>query len=352
VDMFITFAGTAASVPTAARGTAATLLSRGGERWLVDCGEGTQRQLLRSGLGLADLDLVLLTHLHGDHYLGLPGLLKTFGLRGRERPLLVIGPRGLVRLMETLAPVIGRLPYPVDMEEVGGGGPETAWAGDGFHIGAFPTRHSIASVGYVLAEEDRPGAFDIAAARALGVPEGPAFGVLQRGGEVTTPDGRVVRPAEVLGAPRHGRVVVLSGDTEPCDATRDAARGASVLVHEATFLDEDRARARETRHTTAREAAELGRDADVALLVLTHLSSRFAPREIRAEATAVFDRVLVPRDFDQVEVPFPERGAPIVHPVRTRRDEPAGVPDADDAGEPEGDAPPGPGPRDGAVGAT
>ncbi len=331
MDLFVTFVGTAASVPTAARGTAATLIARGGERWLVDCGEGTQRQLLRSGLGLADLDLILLTHMHGDHYLGLPGMLKTFGLRGRERALLVIGPPGMVRTMERLAPIIGRLPFPVDMEEVGADGAETAWAGDGFHIGAFPTAHSVSSIGYVLAEEDRPGAFDIAAARALGVPEGPEFGVLQRGGEVTTPDGRLVRPAEVMGAPRPGRAVVLSGDTGPCDATREAARGASLLVHEATFLDEDRARARETRHSTAGEAAEIGREADVGLLALTHLSARFAPRDVRAEATAVFERVVVPRDFDRVEVPLPERGPPIVHPAPMRRDEPAGVPDADDA---------------------
>jgi ribonuclease Z len=324
VDLFVTFVGTAASVPTAARGTAATLVSRGGERWLIDCGEGTQRQLLRSGLGLVDLDLILLTHLHGDHYLGLPGMFKTFALRGRERPLLIIGPPGLVRLMETLAPIIGRLSFPVDMEEIGGAGPETAWAGDGFHIGAFPTHHSVASVGYALAEADRPGAFDTAAARALGVPEGPAFGALQRGGEVTTPEGRLVHPQEVLGPPRPGRAVVLSGDTEPCEATREAARGASVLVHEATFLHEDRARARETRHTTALEAAELAREAGVGLLALTHLSSRFPPRAARDEAAAAFERVLVPRDFDQVEVPFPERGAPIVHPARggARRDAP------------------------------
>lgn len=332
MDLFVTFVGTAASVPTAARGTAATLIARGGERWLVDCGEGTQRQLLRSGLGLVDLDVILLTHLHGDHYLGLPGLFKTFGLRGRERPLIVIGPAGLVRLLETLAPVIGRLPYPVDMEELGARAPETVWAGDGFRIGAFPTRHSVTSVGYVLSEDDRPGAFDVAAARALGVPEGPDFGVLQRGGEVTTPAGRVVRPQEVLGAPRSGRAVALTGDTEPSDATAEAARGAELLVHEATFLDEDRDRARETRHSTAREAGEVAGRAGVGLLALTHLSSRVLPRHARAEASGAFANVLVPRDFDQVEIPFPERGAPIVHRARpTRRDDaPDGVSDPPD----------------------
>ena len=146
-------------------------------------------------------------------------------------------------------------------------------------------------MGYALTEDPRPGAFDVATAQALGVPSGPDFGVLQRGGEVVVADGRVVRPDDVLGAPRDGRTVVISGDTEPCAATLAAARGASVLVHEATFLDEDRDRARETRHSTALEAATLAKEADVGLLVLTHLSSRFAPRDLRAEAESVFDRV-------------------------------------------------------------
>lgn len=322
MDLFVTLIGTAASVPTAARGTAATMVARGGERWLIDCGEGTQRQLLRSGLGLVDLDLILITHMHGDHYLGLPGMFKTYGLRGRERPVAIVGPHGLIRLMETLRPLIGRLPFDVEIEELDEG---EVLRGEGFAIVAFPTRHSVPSVGYALVEDARPGAFDVDAARALGVAPGPEFGVLQRGGEVVTASGRTVRPEDVMGAARPGRTVVMTGDTEPCDATREIARGASVLVHEATFLDEDRERARETRHSTAREAAELGRDADVGLLVLTHLSSRFAPREVRAEAEVVFGRVLVPRDFDQVEIPFPERGAPIVHPARSGRGAPGGT---------------------------
>ncbi len=316
MDLFVTLIGTAASVPTTARGTAATLVARGGERWLVNCGEGTQRQLLRSGQGLVDLDLILITHLHGDHYLGLPGLFKTYGLRGRTRPLELLGPRGLIRLMETLQPIIGRLPFPVDIEEIDEQGPAVAMVGDGYRIEAFPTRHSVPSRGYALVEDPRPGSFDLEAARGLGVTPGPDFGVLQRGGEVVTAEGRTVRADEVLGGARPGRTVVLSGDTEPCEATLEAARGAAVLVHEATFLDEDRDRARETRHTTAREAGELARRADVGLLVLTHLSSRCAPGEIRAEAAAEFERTLVPRDFDQIEIPFPERGAPIVHPAR------------------------------------
>jgi ribonuclease Z len=316
MDLYVTMIGTAASVPTAARGTAATLVARGGERWLIDCGEGTQRQLLRSGLGLLDLDLVLVTHLHADHYLGLPGLLKTYGLRGRERPLRIVGPRGLIQLMTTLRPVIGRLSYEVDLDEVEPRREEEIWAGEGCRLEAVPTRHSVASVGYVVREEERPGAFDIAAARALGVPEGPAWGRLQRGEQVEGEGGRIVSSGQVLGAPRSGRVIVVSGDTEPSDTLLAAADRASVLVHEATFLDEDRDRARETRHSTAREAGVLAREADVGLLVLTHLSSRCSPRDIRLEAEREFPRVLVPRDFDQIEVPFPERGAPEIHALR------------------------------------
>jgi ribonuclease Z len=324
MDLYVSMVGTAASVPTAARGTAATLVSRGGERWLVDCGEGTQRQLLRSGLGLVDLDLLLITHLHGDHYLGLPGLLKTYGLRGRERPLRIAGPRGLTRLLEVLRPVIGRTPFILEIDELDERYAGVAGAGEGYRIEHLPTRHSVPSLAFALVEDARPGAFDVAAARALGVEEGPDFGRLQRGEAVTTASGRTVQPSDVLGPPRPGRAVVVTGDTEPCDPVMEAARGAQVLVHEATFLDEERDRARETRHSTAREAAALARDADVGLLVLSHLSSRHAPRDVREEAEREFPRVLVPRDFDQVEVPFPERGEPIVHPARGRR----GAPDA------------------------
>ena len=313
MDLVVTFLGTAASVPSAARGTSATLVARGGSRWLIDCGEGTQRQLLSSGLGLIDMDAVLITHMHGDHYLGLPGLLKTYALRGRERPLSLIGASGLTGLLRDLRRTIGRLPFELDVREIEPGPDgETVERADGIQIAAYPTAHSIASVGFRIAEDDRPGSFDVGAARAAGVPEGPLWGRLQRGATVTTPEGRTVTPVEVLGRPRPGRAVVLSGDTGPCAETLAAARGASLLVHEATFTGADHERARETGHSTAAEAAELGREADVALLALTHISARCHPREIRAEAEAIFGRVIVPRDFTQVEIPYPDRGAPVV----------------------------------------
>lgn len=307
MDLSVTFLGTAASVPSRGRGVAATLVSRGGERWLVDCGEGTQRQMLRSGVGLVDVDLVFLTHLHADHVLGLPGLIKTYGLRGRERPLRIVGPEGLDQFVRQLGPVIGRTPFTLDIDERS---PGVVHDAPDLQIEAFPTDHGVPSLGFALFEDDRPGSFDVAAATALGVPSGPLFGRLQRGETVTLESGAVVRPDEVMGEPRDGRAIVISGDTRPCDAMAEMAERADLLIHEGTFLAADRQRAVETRHSTVTEAAEIARDADVALLALTHLSSRFMPRDARAEAEAVFPRVVVPKDFDRIEIPFPERGAP------------------------------------------
>jgi ribonuclease Z len=302
MDLSLFFAGTAGSVPTPKRGLPALLLRAGGERILFDCGEGTQHQLLRS-IGLPELDAVFITHLHLDHWLGLPGMIKTFDMRARERTLEVFGPPGLEALYrQVLRPVIGRTQYPVDVielehhEEVGF---------DDFVITAFPVKHGVEAYGYAFIEDDRPGRFDPEAARALGITEGPDFGRLQRGETVNG-----VRPEQVMGADRPGRRVVYSGDTSPVQTLEVYAHNADVLVHEATFCEDERARARETGHSTARQAALTARDANVKLLALTHLSTRYFPREVRAEAREVFDNTVVPRDFDAIEIPFPERGEP------------------------------------------
>lgn len=307
MDLSVVFLGTAASAPTARRGLAANLIRRAGDRILVDCGEGTQRQMLRSGVGLVDVDEILITHHHADHFLGLPGLLKTFGLRGREAPLRIYGPAGLRTLMEVLRPVIGRVPYPLELVEM-----ESAdWIGhDGYRIECFATDHGAPSLGYALLEDIRPGRFDLEAARALGVPEGPDFGRLQQGQPVTLADGRVVEPGAVVGPARPGRRIVFSGDTRPCPSTIEAAAAADVLVHEATFIDEDADRARETGHSTAGQAGRMARDAQVTLLALTHLSTRYLVRDVRREAEAEFANTVVPRDFDVLDLPLPERGPP------------------------------------------
>jgi ribonuclease Z len=307
VDLDIVFLGTAASGPSAGRAPTATLLRRGGDRLLVDCAEGTQRQLMRSVLGLPDLPAVLFTHFHADHYLGLPGMLKTFALRQREEPLTLYGPPGLRQLYGVLRPLIGRLSYEVQLEEVRAG---EALERDGYRILVFPVHHGVSAVGYALVEDDRPGRFDVDAADALGVPGGPERGALQRGESITLDDGRVLMPDVVLGPARPGRRVVLSGDTAPTETVRVLAEGADVLVHEATFTEDERDRADGTLHSTARQAAELARDAGVGLLALTHVSPRYPPGAIAGEAGAVFAATVVPRDFDVIEVPFAERGEP------------------------------------------
>jgi ribonuclease Z len=307
VNLDVIFLGTAGSAPTATRNTAATLVRRGGERILVDCGEGTQHRLLQSAAGLAEIDTILLTHPHADHYLGLPGLLKTFELRERNHPLAIYGPSGTRALLRTMEPFIGRLSFRWAAVEIGPGDEIRA---SGYRLQAVPTRHRVASLGWALVEDDRPGRFDVEEARRLGVPEGPLFGELQRGRDVTLADGTVILAAQLVGEARRGRRLVFSGDTRPCDAVLAAALHADLLVHEATFLDDELQRARETRHSTAREAAELAREAGVRLLALTHLSTRYAPREVKAAARAVFEATVVPRDLDLIELPFPERGGP------------------------------------------
>jgi ribonuclease Z len=301
MDLSLFFAGTAGSVPTARRGLPATLMRRGGDRLLFDCGEGTQRQLLRT-VGLPDMQAVFLTHHHADHWLGLPGMLKSFELRDRQAPLTIYGPPGTVALMRAMRLVYGRLRYPFEVVDLE---PGDAVEYDGYEVAAFNVRHRGRAFGYAIVEEPRPGRFDAELAARLGVEFGPDFGRLQRGEVVNG-----VHPEQVVGPERAGRKLVLSGDTSPCEMLRVAAHEADVLVHEATFTDEEHERALQTGHSTARQAAELAREAEVRLLVLTHVSTRYAGGEIRDEARATFERTEVPRDFDSVEVPFPEKGDP------------------------------------------
>jgi ribonuclease Z len=299
MDLSVFFAGTAGSVPTARRGLPALLVRRGSDRILFDCGEGTQRQLVGS-VGLLDLTEVFITHFHADHWLGLPGLLKTFDLRGRDRPLAVYGPRGLRELVVLGLRAAGRVRFDLQLIELE---PGETLARDGYQIAAIPVAHRGPAFGYVLFEDERPGVFDAAQARRLGLPEGPDWGRVQRGETVGG-----VNPEQVLGPPRPGRKLVLSGDTMPCEALQIAAHGADVLVHEATFAEDERERAAETGHSTAAQAAQLATDADVTLLALNHFSTRYPVSVLRDEARAVFARTVLPRDFDSIEIPFPERG--------------------------------------------
>jgi len=302
MDLSVFFAGTAGSIPTARRGLPALLVRRGGDRILFDCGEGTQRQLVQS-VGLTELTEVFLTHYHADHWLGLPGLLKTFDLRARERPLAIHGPPGLRELLTLALRAAGRVRYDLDLIELR---PGDLLERDGYKIAPVPVAHRVSNaLGYVIYEDTRPGEFDPETATALGVVPGPEFGQLQRGETV-----RGVHPEEVLGPARAGRKIVISGDTSPTESLAIASHEADLLIHEATFTEEEHNRAAETGHSTAAQAATLARDAGVTMLALTHFSTRYTVGELRDEARAIFPRTVLPRDFDSIEIPFPERGEP------------------------------------------
>jgi ribonuclease Z len=305
MDLSVAFLGTGGAVPSARRNTAGVLVARGGERLLFDCGEGTQRQMQRS-LGLVQVDAIYFTHFHADHFLGLPGLLKTYDLTERERPLTIYGPRGLRDLIQSLGRVIGRVGYKLELVELE---PGDAIPRDGAEVRAFPVEHSVRAIGYSLVEQERPGRFDLEAAKRLGVEEGPDFAALQRGESVPGAAG-TVEPDEVMGASRPGRTVVITGDTAPCRATVEVARGAELLVHDASFAEEEAQRAADTGHSTVGQAAAVARESEVKLLALVHISSRYHVGKILDEAREVFEPAVAPRDFDLIQIPFPERAGP------------------------------------------
>jgi ribonuclease Z len=317
MDLSVVFLGTGGAVPSARRSTASVLVSRGGERLLFDCGEGTQRQMQRS-LGLVQVDEIYLSHFHADHFLGLPGLLKTYDLTAREAPLTVYGPRGLVDLFKALQRIIGRLGYKLNLVELEPGD----WVPvEGAELRSFAVHHGVRALGYALVEDERPGRFDPGAAKALGVGEGPDFAALQRGEQVVGAEG-TVRPEQVMGESRPGRRLVITGDTAPCPATAEAAAGAELLVHDASFSEDEAQRAADTGHSTVGQAASIARDAGVKMLAIVHISSRYHVGRVLEEAQAVYEHTVAPRDFDLVEIPFPERGEPtlVQNGARERRD--------------------------------
>jgi ribonuclease Z len=266
-----TFLGTSAAQPTIHRNLSGLAVKADADLLLFDCGEGSQRQMVRFGTGFS-VDAVFFTHFHADHYLGIIGFLRTLGMQGRETPLLLFGPPPARRLLHQAIHLgTDRLDFPAEIRELHGG--DVISRGP-YAVQAVQVDHRVHALGYVIQEQERPGRFDVEKARSLGVPEGPAFGRLQRGEAVSLPDGRTVQPQDVLGAPRAGRRVVLSGDTRPCQSLVAAAREADLLIHEATFSDDEQERAQETRHSTGREAGRVAREAGVRRLILTHLSTR------------------------------------------------------------------------------
>lgn len=304
MSLRVRFLGTAASRPTVERGVPSIAVMREGETALIDCGEGTQRQMMRYGIPFS-LDDIFFTHFHTDHFLGVIGLMRTLGLQGRTDPLRLYGPRGAAKWLKRAEDVgMDRLPFRLDVTEVAAGDviPRRGYA---WH--AFPQDHrGTPCIGWALVEATRLGRFDPDHARALGIPEGPLWGRIHKGESITLDDGRVIAPQELVGPTRAGRTVVITGDTRPLPSTADVARDADLLVHEATFGEEERDRARETGHSTAREAAELAAAAGVRRLALTHVSARYSrdARELEREATAIFPHVVMAKDGLELEVPF------------------------------------------------
>jgi ribonuclease Z len=304
MSLSIRFLGTCAARPTVERNVTSLALIREGETLLFDCGEGTQRQMMRFGITFA-LNDIFFTHLHADHMLGVIGLCRTLGLQGRTETMRLYGPPGSERYLKR-AIAIGseKQHFPIEYIEVT---PGTPLRRSGYEVRPFPVQHAgTVAVGYAIVEETRLGRFNPDLARDMGIPEGPMWGQLHRGNAVTLSDGRIVESSALVGPARPGRTVVITGDCRPSDETVEFARDADLLVHEATFGTEEAARAVETGHSTAAEAAEIATRAGVRQLVLTHISARYSQNavELLDEARAIFPNSVVARDGMEVEVPF------------------------------------------------
>jgi ribonuclease Z len=270
---------------------------------------------MQRSLGLVQADEIYLTHFHADHVLGIPGLLKTYDLTDRQVPLKVYGPSGLTELFQVFSPLLGRLGFALDLIELR---PGDTVEYEGYEIRAFEASHRTARANsYALVEAERPGRFDPEAAAAAGVPEGPAYAALQRGEAVEGKAGTVT-PDQVMGPSRAGRTIVITGDTAPSPATVSAAADADLLIHDASFAEEEAQRAAETGHSTIGQAAAVAAEAHAKLLALVHISSRYHVGKVIEEAKEVFEPTVAPKDFDVIELPFPERGKPRLVPNGAR----------------------------------
>jgi len=307
MSLRVTFLGTGGAVPTTERAPSALFVNREGDGLLFDCGEGTQRSMMRFGTGFG-IDHLFVSHLHGDHVLGIPGLIQTLGFNDRVAPLTIHCPPNTADDLHDLVHAVGHDPaFRVRINPVDPG--TVALDADGYDVCAFETNHHTQSQGYVLEEDDRPGRFDRPKAEELGVPVGPKFGRLHAGESVETEDGSVVESDQVVGPPRPGRTLVYTADTRPQERTVEVAEEADLLVHDATFADDMADRARDTAHSTGREAGEIATRANAKRLALVHISSRYAgdASSILREARKAFDgECLLPDDGTLIDVPFPD----------------------------------------------
>jgi ribonuclease Z len=297
----IIFLGTGGSWPTVQRNVSSVALKRGSEILLFDCGEGTQRQFQKSNLSYMQISNIFITHFHGDHFLGLPGLFQTMQLNDREKPLHVYGPKGMEKLTDQLLHLgYFRPAYEIIPHELRDG-EEVSFEEYSIHVLEVP--HNVPALSYCLLEHQRPGLFNKPKALQLGIPEGPLFSKLQHGQTIILANGEKITPDMILGTPRKGRKIVISGDTTPCEDMIGFSKDADVLIHEATFDSELKDIAKEYGHTTAAQAAKIAKKAEVGQLVLIHLSPRYLDyRILEQEAKKIFPQCIVPKDFQEVEV--------------------------------------------------
>jgi ribonuclease Z len=304
-DLQVIFLGTGGSIPTPQRGLSAIAIRRKDELLLFDCGEGTQRQMTQAGVGFHRKTKIFITHMHGDHVLGLPGLLQTMSLLDREKRLEIYGPQGIKAFVEAISQTVQfTLTFPVHVSEIEAG---LVCKEREYEVYATQSNHTIPALAYSLTEKPRPGRFHLEKAKSLAVPEGPLWSKLQGGSPVKLPDGRVVKPEMVLGPPRPGRKIVYTGDTRPSENLVKLAENADLLIHEATFGDELMERAGEDGHSTPSQAAKTAKESGSKRLVLTHISARYKDASLLlAQARKVFANTDLAEDFLKIEVPLSE----------------------------------------------
>jgi ribonuclease Z len=296
------FLGTAGSFPTSHRSLPAIAIQYANTLCLFDCGEGLQRQIFTAGIKFRHPFKIFVTHLHGDHIFGLPGLLQTMSLLNLEKPVEVYGPQGILDFIVNILKLIRfHLTFPLKIVEVTEG---LVCMDPQYTVQCTWADHNIPNLAYALQENERPGRFFPQQAHDLGVPEGPLWSQLQQGKEITLIDGRIITPGEVLGPPRPGRKIVYTGDTKPCSSVIRLAKNADILIHDATFDDALQERAISHGHSTPSQAASIAQRAQVKHLILTHLSSRYTDGSLlRKQAEHIFPAVTIAEDFLEIEVP-------------------------------------------------
>ncbi len=286
------FLGTGASVPSRDKATSCIAVRGGSDIILMDCGEGSQRQIMISPFSFMKIKAILITHLHGDHVFGLPGLLQTMSLSGRKDPVTVYGPKGIAYCVESFMSVTeGETVYPLEVIEVSGG--ESFEVG-GMTVSVYPTDHNIESVGYVVREKNRPGKLDKMKALSLGIKEGPEMAALKNGETV-----RGVTPGQVVGSEIRGASISYTGDTRKSLAIAEASERVTVLIHESTYMESEADLAEEHAHSTALQAAETAKQCRAGCLILTHVSNRYDDIEaVVDEARTVFPSTFAAYDME------------------------------------------------------